>query len=97
MAGGEEAKPDVETKYIKAVYAEYYAGLGPIEVPLSEENFGNYGVSTTPTIVLIDARGIVRLYNPGAIDYDHLAAYVRQALSPALKPKSDGDSSTTRA
>jgi thiol-disulfide isomerase/thioredoxin len=80
VAGGEDAKPGVETKYIKAVYRQYYAGLGPIEVPLSEENFANYGVSTTPTLVLIDARGIVRLYNPGAMDYDRLAARVQQVM-----------------
>ncbi len=29
VAGGQEAKPDVETKYIRAIYAQYYAGLGP--------------------------------------------------------------------
>jgi thiol-disulfide isomerase/thioredoxin len=86
VAGGQEATRDLETRYIRAIYAQYYAGLGPIEVPLSEENFANYGVSTTPTLVLIDANGIVRLYNPGAMDYDHLAAHVRQALSPAPGP-----------
>jgi len=81
VAGGQDAKPDVETKYIKAVYGQYYAALGPVEVPLSEENFANYGVSTTPTLVLIDAHGIVRLYNPGALDYNHLAARIQPLLS----------------
>jgi thiol-disulfide isomerase/thioredoxin len=80
VAGGQDATPAVETNYIKSVYAQYYAGLGNVEAPLSEENFASYGVSTTPTIVLIDARGIVRLYNPGTISYDQLAARVESVL-----------------
>jgi thiol-disulfide isomerase/thioredoxin len=80
VAGGQDAPPAAETNYIKGVYAKYYAGLGNIEVPLSEENFADYGVSTTPTIVLIDAAGIVRLYNPGNISYDQLAARIEAVL-----------------
>jgi thiol-disulfide isomerase/thioredoxin len=74
IAGGQDAPPAVETNYIKAVFDQYYSALGNIEVPLSEENFASYGVSTTPTIVLLDSQGIVRLYNPGNISYDQLAA-----------------------
>ncbi|HVW83028.1 MAG TPA: hypothetical protein VHB50_00025, partial [Bryobacteraceae bacterium] len=71
---------EAETAYIKAVYAQYYAALGPVEVPLSEENFANYGVSTTPTLVLVDRKGIVRLYNPGTISYEQLAAKLQPLL-----------------
>jgi len=89
IAAGQDAPRDTETKYIKTVYAQYYAGLGPIEVPLSEENFANYGVSTTPTLVLVDARGIVRLYNPGALGYEQLAAKIAPLLAaPAPAPSS---------
>jgi hypothetical protein len=80
VAGGEDAAPAAETGYIKAIYAQYYAGLGNVEVPLSEENFARYGVSTTPTIVLLDAQGIVRLYNPGNISYEQLAARIDTVL-----------------
>lgn len=76
VAGGQEATPAVETEYIKSVYNQYYAGLGNVAVPLSEENFANYGVSTTPTLVLIDAKGIVRMYNPGALSFNQLAAKI---------------------
>jgi len=76
VAGGQEATPAVETGYIKSVYNQYYAGLGNVEVPVSEENFANYGVSTTPTLVLVDAKGIVRMYNTGALSYDQLAAKI---------------------
>jgi thiol-disulfide isomerase/thioredoxin len=81
VAGGQDAPRDVETRYIKQVFAQYYAFLGPIEVPLSEENFTNYGVSTTPTLVLVDANGIVRLYNPGALSYEQLAAKIAPLIA----------------
>jgi len=80
IAGGEEASPAAETKYIGEVFAKYYAGLGKVEAPLSEENFRRFGVSTTPTMVLVDGRGIVRLYNPGALTYEALAAKIEPLL-----------------
>jgi thiol-disulfide isomerase/thioredoxin len=80
IAGGADAAPDVETQYIKAVYNQYYAALGPIEVPLSEANFNTYGVSTTPTLVLVDAQSVVRLYNPGNLPYDALAQRIGRLL-----------------
>ena len=80
IAGGQDASPAVETKYISAVFDQYYAGLGPVEVPLSEANFTKFGVSTTPTMVLVDGKGIVRLYNPGNATYEALAAKIEAAL-----------------
>ncbi len=80
VAGGEDAPVDVETRYIQAIYQQYYFGLGKVETPLSEKNFENYGVSTTPTLALVDGRGIVRMYNPGNASYEALAAKVEAAL-----------------
>jgi thiol-disulfide isomerase/thioredoxin len=74
VGGGVEAAPPVETPYIGEVFNKYYSRIGAIAVPLSEKDFQTYGVSTTPTLVLIDRRGIVRLYNPGRISYEQLAA-----------------------
>ncbi len=85
IAGGEPASPAVETKYIEAVYAKYYSGLGQVEIPLSEANFTRFGVSTTPTMVLVDGRGIVRLYNPGAASYQLLASKIESVLKPATR------------
>jgi thiol-disulfide isomerase/thioredoxin len=80
IAGGQDAPRDVETKYIGQVFAKYYAGLGSVEIPLSEANFAKFGVSTTPTLVLVDEKGIVRLYNPGNATYDLLASKIEAAL-----------------
>jgi thiol-disulfide isomerase/thioredoxin len=73
VAGGEEARPDVEFKYIGEVWARHYAsGPNGPWAPVDDETFKNYGASTTPTIVLVDARGIVRLYHPGNMSYEEL-------------------------
>ncbi len=85
VASGQDAPPDVETRYIGQVFAKYYAPLGPVEVPLSESNFAKFGVSTTPTMVLVDGQGIVRLYNPGNATYELLASKIEAALRPQIK------------
>jgi thiol-disulfide isomerase/thioredoxin len=77
VAGGVDAPPSIETPYIAKVFAQYYSGLGNIETPLSEANFARYGVSTTPTIVLVNAAGIVTLYHPGAMTHEELTAALR--------------------
>jgi len=74
VANGEEAGPAEELKYIEQIRHQYYADLLSVPAPLSEANFRNYGASTTPTLVLIDRQGIVRLYHPGAMTLDELRA-----------------------
>jgi thioredoxin-related protein len=39
-----------------------------------------YGVSTTPTLVLVDRDGIVRLYHPGRMQKEELESVVRRVL-----------------
>ena len=74
VANGEEAGPAEELKYIEQIRHQYYADLLSAPAPLSEANFRNYGASTTPTLVLIDRRGIVRVYHPGAMTLEELRA-----------------------
>jgi thioredoxin-related protein len=49
-------------------------------VPVSEENFKAYGASTTPTVVLIDRGGIVRLYHPGQMKLDEFEPLVKAVV-----------------
>ncbi|HWB84368.1 MAG TPA: TlpA disulfide reductase family protein [Bryobacteraceae bacterium] len=79
-AGGEPAAPASERKYIEQVKNKYYAMLADMPVPVSSANFRLYGASTTPTLVLVDRAGIVRLYHPGTISEDQLSAQVEAAL-----------------
>jgi thiol-disulfide isomerase/thioredoxin len=77
-ANGDEASPADELKYIEQIRHKYYADLLSIPAPVSEANFRNYGASTTPTLVLIDRHGIVRLYHPGAMTLDELRAALKR-------------------
>jgi hypothetical protein len=49
--------------------------------PLSQQNWGNFGVSTTPTLVLVDRAGIVRLYHPGVMSVEELNAAIEPLLA----------------
>ncbi len=77
VGGGIDAPAANETAYIEQIRAHFYPALSS---PVSEENFRAWGASTTPTIVLIDKQNIVRMYHPGAMSYDELAARVRSIV-----------------
>jgi len=79
-AGGEEASPQAELRYIQNVWQQYYAGLAGVPVPVSEVNFKVYGASTTPTLVLIDRHGRIAFYHPGALPYAELRAAIDKAM-----------------
>ncbi len=70
VEGGADAPAAQETAYIEKVRKQLFSTFA---VPVNEENFKNYGASTTPTFVLSDKRGIVRLYHPGAMTYEELS------------------------
>jgi thiol-disulfide isomerase/thioredoxin len=81
VAGGEDAAPAAEKQYIEKVRGAFYSALAGMPVPLSSANFLAYGASTTPTLVLIDAAGIVRYYHPGAASESELAARIQKLLA----------------
>jgi len=81
-AQGADAAPAAEKKYIEQVWRQYYAPLGDVPAPIGAGNFLQYGASTTPTLVLIDAAGVVRFYHPGAISGPELAARIQALLKP---------------
>jgi hypothetical protein len=57
-----------------------YGALAGMSVPIGSANHDRYGVSTTPTIVLVDKDGIVRLYNPGRMSEEALEPDVRRLV-----------------
>jgi thiol-disulfide isomerase/thioredoxin len=79
-AKGADATPQVEKNYIDQVRRQYYSELADVAAPLSAANFVAYGSSTTPTLVLIDAAGIVRMYHPGALSEPGLSARIQTIL-----------------
>jgi thiol-disulfide isomerase/thioredoxin len=80
VAKGADATPEVEKNYIDQVRRQYYSELAGVAAPLSAANFVAYGSSTTPTLVLIDAAGIVRMYHPGALSESDLSARIQTIL-----------------
>jgi thiol-disulfide isomerase/thioredoxin len=70
------ADAKTEMDYIGHVAREFYAAVD-WTVPVSADSFANYGSSTTPTVVLVDRQGIVRLYHPGQMTKAELEPHLR--------------------
>ena len=76
-----DVPPKVEISYIEQIRKVYYAAVVDAPAVVSETNFLTYGVSTTPTIVLLDRGGIIRLYHPGGMKYGELKAAIKGVIS----------------
>jgi thiol-disulfide isomerase/thioredoxin len=83
VARGEEAGLEQELRYVADIWKANYAELPAAGVPVSEENFRNYGASTTPTLVLVNRNGIVTLYHPGNLNDAELEHAIGQAIEAA--------------
>ena len=81
MSRGQDATPEQELAYLRGAYQERYPIPAWMSVPVSQQNFLDFGVSTTPTLVIIDRDGIVQLYNPGNLRYEELSAQVERLLA----------------
>lgn len=79
VAGGRTAAADEETRYIEQI-RQTYPGLAGVSVPLSAATHTRYGVSSTPTLVVVDSEGIVRLYHPGRISEPDLEMHISRLL-----------------
>ncbi len=77
---GDAATPQQELAYMKGPYAQRYPIPEWMPVPLSQKNFVRFGVSSTPTLVLVDRSGIVKLYHPGRMAEADLAREVEALL-----------------
>ncbi len=89
-AAEEHAAPATERAFIERVYNELYASIPGVQVPLDPANFERFGASTIPTFVVVDRRGVVRLYHPGVMDEKTL----RAAIEPLLQNQNSARSLT---
>jgi len=80
-AGGEPSSPADELAYIQRTRESYYTALLDVPAPVSQENLSIYGVSTTPTLVLLDRTGKVAFYHPGALSYEELKGALDRVMS----------------
>jgi thiol-disulfide isomerase/thioredoxin len=79
VEAGAEANPRQELEYIKAVRSQKY-GFLDMTVPVSEHNFLQYGSSSSPTLVVVDKQGKVRMYRPGIVRYEELSPLIEKLL-----------------
>jgi thiol-disulfide isomerase/thioredoxin len=81
VAGGKSAPADEEMRYIDEVRQKSYPVLANQPIPVSEATHLRFGVSTTPTLVLVDRAGIIRLYHPGQMSMEALEPRVRALVN----------------
>jgi thiol-disulfide isomerase/thioredoxin len=77
------ATPADETAQIEKVWKELYAGLDGVPAVIDTETMVRYGVSATPTFVLVDRKGIVRLYAPTRLSEAELSHRIDEVLAEA--------------
>jgi thiol-disulfide isomerase/thioredoxin len=77
------ATPDEEKAHMAKVWAEFYPGLEEVSIPIDTEAMVHYGVSATPTFVLIDRKGLVRFYSPTRLSEAELSRRIEAVLAEA--------------
>lgn len=77
----EHATPEQETAEIERVWKESYRTLDGVPHPIKDAAMHRYGVSSTPTMVLIDRQGIVRMYKPYRMSETELARQIDAVLA----------------
>ena len=74
------ATPAEEKEKIASVWKQKYPGLAKTASVISSEAMIRYGVSATPTLVLIDRKGIVRMYSPTRMSENELSQRIEELL-----------------
>lgn len=82
-AQGKPATPAEEKAHVGRVWAEFYAGLEGVPIPIGTDTMVRYGVSATPTFVLVDRRGVVRFYSPTRLTEAELSRRIEAVLAEA--------------
>ena len=77
------AGPEEEFTYIQQIRDEFYPWMKSVSAPVSDEVYLKYGVSTTPTYVMIDRDGKVSSYLPGQPTAEQLEPLIRKIAVPA--------------
>lgn len=82
VAKRQPAGPDEELTYLTSIRDSVYPWMKTMPVPISDQIFAQYGVSTTPTLVLIDRAGNVSRYNPGQLTAAELEPLIQKIVAP---------------
>ncbi|MCG3195299.1 MAG: hypothetical protein DIJKHBIC_04576 [Thermoanaerobaculia bacterium] len=80
-ADGKPATPREEKDQMRKVWQESYPGLEKVSTPVDTETMVRYGASATPTLVLIDRKGRVRLYTPTRMSESELSRRIDEVMA----------------
>lgn len=80
-AGDKDATPAEEKVEIERVWKEFYGSLAGVSAPIDTETMVRYGVSSNPTLVLVDKSGLVRLYTPTRMSEEQLSRRIEELLA----------------
>ena len=83
VAKRQPAHPSEELTYIEQIRDEFYPWMKTVSVPISDDVYLKYGVSTTPTHVMIDRDGKVSTYLPGQPTAEQLEPLIEKITRPA--------------
>lgn len=81
ISKGTDAAPEAEFAYITGEFNGEHPIPEWMPVPVSAKNFADFGVSSTPTLVVVDRQGIVRLYHPGWMTREELEPVLERLLA----------------
>ena len=70
--------PAEELKYIEQIRDQFYPWMKTVSAPISDEVYMQYGVSTTPTYVMIGRDGKVSAYLPGQPTAEQLEPLIKK-------------------
>jgi thiol-disulfide isomerase/thioredoxin len=87
---GEDATPAAERAYIEQIRALHYSWMPASSIPIDEANHIAYGVSTTPTVVIMDRNGRIRKYHPGVMSEQALEDVIGPLLAEPSVPSGTG-------
>jgi len=71
-----------ELAYIEQIRDQYYPWMKSVSAPVSNDVYDKYGVSTTPTYVMIDRDGNVSTYLPGQPTVEELEPLIQKIIAP---------------
>lgn len=71
---------NAEKARIQKSWTELYELAVKVAVPITDEGMLRYGVSATPTFVLLDSAGVVRLYSPTRMTEERLSNEIEKLL-----------------
>ena len=80
-ADDKDATPAKEKVEIEKVWKEHYGMLEGVSAPIDTETMVRWGVSSNPTIALVDRKGLVRFYSPTRMSEDELSRRVEELLA----------------